>query len=179
MQFVSEKMKKSFDKMSIIMSPSNNHNSYRKLLSTVNRREPCIPYFGQFSNGGLFSGLPRIQTSLNVLIRGVVSFSGWILYHGAILKSCTFWCDVCCWNCERKKISSCPWLFSVQNTQWRFGPSGWLRTELEITVRRQTFSDHFRPLSEQNLSEQLHSCRLLTFTLKFPLIIVLVDGVRH
>lgn len=44
---MSEKARKSFDKMYLIMSPTNNHGAYRRLLRTVSRKDPCIPYFGQ------------------------------------------------------------------------------------------------------------------------------------
>ena len=43
---MNEKLRKSFEKMALIMSPANNHVAYRKLLATVQRKDPCIPYFG-------------------------------------------------------------------------------------------------------------------------------------
>ena len=46
MQHVGEKSLKAFHKLQPIMRPANSHAAYRKVLSGVHRRDPCIPYFG-------------------------------------------------------------------------------------------------------------------------------------
>jgi len=47
-EHVNEKSVKAFDKLSKLMSPTNNHINYRRALSNVNRRETLVPYFGVF-----------------------------------------------------------------------------------------------------------------------------------
>ncbi len=46
LQHVGEKSLKAFHKLQPIMRPANSHAHYRKVLSGVHRRDPCIPYFG-------------------------------------------------------------------------------------------------------------------------------------
>ena len=49
-QHVGEKSLKAFHKLQPIMRPANSHAHYRKVLSGVHRRDPCIPYFGMLCN---------------------------------------------------------------------------------------------------------------------------------
>ena len=46
-QHVGEKTSKAFHKLQQIMSPTTNHTNYRRALMGVQRKDPCIPYFGR------------------------------------------------------------------------------------------------------------------------------------
>lgn len=61
MQHVGEKSLKAFHKLQPIMRPANSHAQYRKVLSGVHRRDPCIPYFGMFRNSRISMSIMDVQ----------------------------------------------------------------------------------------------------------------------